>query len=118
MGWDVLKVINLGDASGAAFQTGMRGNIFDQFAVQPDAAPIPEASEIFFSSTYRHFLNPHPTFIKIERGPAAQARPSDRSELSDYLDGCQFVTERVQDVQWFDKLTMSGFSNFRSSCLI
>ena len=72
MGWDVLKVINLGDASGAAFQTGMRGNIFDQFAVQPDAAPIPEASEIFFSSTYRHFLSSQPTLIKNERDPASQ----------------------------------------------
>jgi hypothetical protein len=33
MGWDVLKVINRGDASGAAFQTGMCGDIFDPFTV-------------------------------------------------------------------------------------
>ena len=74
MGWDVLKVINRGNASGAAFQTGMCGDIFDHLTMQPDAAPIPEAFEIFFSSTYRHFLNSHPTSIKIERGPAMQAR--------------------------------------------
>jgi hypothetical protein len=55
MGWDVLKVINRGNASGAAFQTGMCGDIFDQFTSYPDAAPIPEAFEKFFSSTYRHF---------------------------------------------------------------
>jgi hypothetical protein len=57
MGWDVLKVVNRGYASGAAFQTGMRGDIFDQFAVQPDAASISEALEKFFSSTYSHFSN-------------------------------------------------------------
>lgn len=72
MGWDVLKVINRGNASGAAFQTGMCGDIFDQFTSYPDAAPIPEAFEKFFSSTYRHFLNSHPTFINNERDPAAQ----------------------------------------------
>jgi hypothetical protein len=32
MGWDVLKVVNCGNALGAAFQTGMRGDIFDPFA--------------------------------------------------------------------------------------
>jgi hypothetical protein len=31
MGWDVLKVINRGNATGAAFQTRMCGDIFDQF---------------------------------------------------------------------------------------
>ena len=71
MGRDVLKIINRGNASGATLQAGMRGDVFDQFAVQPDAAPIPEAFEKFFSSTYSHFLNSHPTFIKNERGPAA-----------------------------------------------
>ena len=55
MGWDVLKVINRGNALGAAFQTGMCGDIFGQFASYPDAAPIPEACEKFFSSTYSHF---------------------------------------------------------------
>ena len=72
MGWDVLKVINRGNASGAAFQTRMCGDIFDQFTSYPDAAPIPEAFEKFFSSTYRHFLNSPPTFIKNDRNPAAQ----------------------------------------------
>ena len=72
MGWDVLKVINRGNASGAAFQTGMCGDIFDQFTSYPDAAPIPEAFEKFFSSTYRHFLNSHRTFIKNERDSASQ----------------------------------------------
>ena len=55
MGWGVLKVINRGNALGAAFQTGMCGDIFDQFTSYPDAAPIPEAFEKFFSSTYSHF---------------------------------------------------------------
>jgi hypothetical protein len=58
--------------------------------LQPDAAPIPEAFEKFFSSTYRHFLNSHPNHYQNERF-AAQARPSDRLELSDYLNGCQFA---------------------------
>jgi hypothetical protein len=71
MGWDVLKVINRGNASGAAFQTGMCGDIFDQFTSYPDAAPIPEAFEKFFSSTYRHFPKLSPS-IKNERDPAAQ----------------------------------------------
>jgi len=72
MGWDVLKVINRGNASGAACQTGMCGDIFNQFTAYPDAAPIPEAFEKFFSSTYSHFLNSHPTSIKNKRDPAAQ----------------------------------------------
>jgi len=72
MGWDVLKVINRGNASGAAFQTGMCGDIFDQFTSYPDAAPIPEAFEKFFSSTYRHFPKLHPNSIKNDRDPAAQ----------------------------------------------
>jgi len=67
-----LKVVNRGYASGAAFQAGMCGDIFDQLTVQPDAAPIPEAFEKFFSSTYRHFLISPPTFIKNDRDPAAQ----------------------------------------------
>src|SRR6185503_14113489 len=53
------------NASRAAFQTGMRGDI-DQFALQPDAAPVPQAFEILFSSAYSHFLNSHPTSIKIK----------------------------------------------------
>ena len=72
MGWDVLQVINRGNASGAAFQTGICGDIFDQFTSYPDAAPIPEAFEKFFSSTYRHFLNSQPTSSKNERDLAAQ----------------------------------------------
>jgi hypothetical protein len=79
MGGDVLKVIDRGNALGAAFQAGMGGDIFDQLTVEPDAAPIPEAFEIFFSSTYRHFLN--------------SPSPADRSELSDSLNGCQFAEE-------------------------
>ena len=33
MGWVVLKVINPGNASGAACQTGMCGDVFDQFTL-------------------------------------------------------------------------------------
>jgi hypothetical protein len=72
MGWDVLKVINRGNASGAAFQTGMCGDIFDQFTSYPDAAPIPEAFEKFFSSTYRHFPKLSPNLYQNDRDPAAQ----------------------------------------------
>ena len=39
MGWDVLKVINRGNASGAAFQTGMCGDIFDQFTCTQTRRP-------------------------------------------------------------------------------
>ena len=75
MGGDVLKVINRGNAARAAFQTGMCGNIFDQLTVEPDAAPIPEAFEKFFSSTYRHFLNSHPTIIKMNGSLRKQGLP-------------------------------------------
>jgi hypothetical protein len=72
MGWDVLQVINRGNAAGTACQTGMCSDIFHQFASEPHAAPIPEAFEKLLSSAYRHFLSSQPPFIKNECDLASQ----------------------------------------------
>ena len=93
MGWDVLKVINRGNALGAAFQTGMCGDIFDQFTSYPDAAPIPEAFEKFFSSTYSHFpkLSPNLYLSKINatRLPSKAFRSLRTILLSERMSICR-----------------------------
>ena len=94
MGWDVLKVINRGNASGAAFQTGMCGDIFDQFTAYPDAAPIPEAFEKFFSSTYRHFPKLSPTLyqkMNATRLPSKAFRSLRTILLSERMSICRTI---------------------------
>ena len=93
-------VINRGNASGAAFQTGMCGDIFDQFTSYPDAAPI-------------HIVSSGSTYGGGGRGAGRAPPAGDRWWGVPY---CSLTTTFVRSI-WLRRLTvklslMESFSRF------